>query len=416
MAMLKREHIKQAIEAIARRDQEIGYVLDEMLGLGRIGLPATVPGTPASEDFHFTFDDQLATVRKGNFFDAGTAAIEERLLIKYGELIKRSELIRNEQTLDYPMAAGQIRQAGLTFMVNHELTHAAAQLKSRPKNSVSLAAGYLEIKKRQQPLTVPGAVQATAAGSEGLFRGTVAANKTAYFIPFPFCMDALTQAADMNLDFFHVRFLLACRDRGVARNVFACVVNNRIEGLAYLTFKEQFLYRALEIHYIATTRGRPEPGVTSLRGIGTFLVAGVWLLWKIHYFKAKELLLDSEIGARGFYAAMGFQPRGLSGFVLKNPEGRLVKVIVEMAATLPGLHDGTVSAITRILKRQIDILRKKPGGKKSAPERGLALDLVSTCLLADFHPAFTRTVVAGLQRHRRKIPEAADLLKQAGEK
>ena len=399
--MLKREHIRQAIDAIAQRDREAGYILDEMLGVGRIALPAGQQENTSPEDFYFTFDDQPAIVRRGAFFDAGTAPLEERLLIKYGELIARNELVRDGQAVDFSQAAARIRRAGLAFMVDHELTQAAAHVQNGHPDPVALAAGYLEIKENRQLVDAGGA----------LFRGTVAGGKSACFLPFPFSREALIQVADLNVDFFHVRFLLTCLARGTARHLYACVVDNRIEGLAYLTFREQLFYRAVEIHYIATARGRPESGASGLAGVGVFLVAGVWLLWKIHYFKAKELFLDAEIGARGFYAAMGFHPRGMSGFVLKNPEGRLVQVIVAMAATLSELPDRTAADIARIIKKQIDILRKKPG-----PARSLALDLASKCLQPDSHPAFTRTVVAGLQRHRRKIPEAKDLLKQAGEK
>ena len=402
--MLKREHIKQAIEAIARRDREIGYVLDEMLGMGRIALPAQAPADTRGEDFYFTVDGQPAIVRKGAFFNAGTAPLEERLLIRYGELIARNELAEGGQPVAFRDAADRIHRAGLGFMIDHELTQAAAQLKPGLQGAVALAAGYLEIKKNKRSVGVDGA----------LFRGTVDGDKPAYFLPFPFCREALIQVADLNVDFFHVRFLLTCLARGTARNVYACVVDNRFEGLAYLTFKEQLFYRALEIHYIATARGRPEPGASGLKGVGAFLVAGVWLLWKIHYFKAKELLLDSEIGARGFYAAMGFQPRGMSGFALKNPEGRLVKVIVEMAAAFPELPDRAVSAVVRIIKRQVDTLRKRPGGDRAAAERERALHLVKRCLEDDVHPAFNRAVIAGLERYRRKIPEAGHLLQPVG--
>ena len=401
--MLKREHIKQAIEAISRRDREIGYVLDEMLGMGRIALPAEIPADASGEDFYFTVDDQPAIVRKGAFFDTGTAPLEERLLIKYGELIERDKLGQDGQPVDFRDAAARIHRAGLRFMVDHELTQAAAQLKNSRQGAVALAADYLEIKNNQQAVDGEGA----------LFRGTVAGDKTACFLPFPFCREALIQVADLNVDFFHVRFLLTCLARGTARHVYACLVENRIEGLAYLTFKEQLFYRALEIHYIATARGRPEPGASGLKGVGVFLVAGVWLLWKRHFFRAKELLLDSEIGARGFYSALGFQPRGMSGFILKNPEGRLVQCIVEMAAACPELPDRAVAAVVRIIKSRIGILRKQPFGSRAATKREEALHLVSLCLQDDAHPAFSRAAIDGLRRYRRTIPEAGGLLPPA---
>jgi hypothetical protein len=55
VSMLKKEHIKQAIEAIADRNAEIGYALDEMLGMGRIHLASPDAEIPAGEDFLFYF-------------------------------------------------------------------------------------------------------------------------------------------------------------------------------------------------------------------------------------------------------------------------------------------------------------------------------------------------------------------------
>ncbi|MGZ8250604.1 copper resistance CopC family protein, partial [Methylomagnum sp.] len=43
-----------------------------------------------------------------------------------------------------------------------------------------------------------------------IFSGAVEDGRQALFIAFPFCIDALMQVADINLEFFHVRFLLAC--------------------------------------------------------------------------------------------------------------------------------------------------------------------------------------------------------------
>ena len=68
--------------------------------------------------------DQRATVKKFIYFNAGTVGIEERLLVKYGELTRRQELLDQGGRLDFIAAAAEIRRAGLQFMVLHELDFA----------------------------------------------------------------------------------------------------------------------------------------------------------------------------------------------------------------------------------------------------------------------------------------------------
>lgn len=90
--MLKRENIKQAIDAISERDPEIGYSLNEMLGTGQIDVPLQ------GDDLHFLFDRQKVPINKFLYFNEGTAPIEQGLLIKYGEMTKKQEL----QDKDHP--------------------------------------------------------------------------------------------------------------------------------------------------------------------------------------------------------------------------------------------------------------------------------------------------------------------------
>ncbi|GAI98462.1 unnamed protein product, partial [marine sediment metagenome] len=56
--MIKRENIKQAIDAISERDPEIGYSLNEMLGTGQIDVPLQ------GDDLHFLFDRQKVPINK----------------------------------------------------------------------------------------------------------------------------------------------------------------------------------------------------------------------------------------------------------------------------------------------------------------------------------------------------------------
>lgn len=417
--MIKREHIKQAIRTISDRDHEIGYVLDEMLGMGRIRPAATDAEVMAGEDFYFFFDEKIVTVKKVIFFNVGTVSIEERLLIKYGEMMKRNELHQTGKHLSFADAAKKIRHAGLAFLVDHELDDAVLREKAHQKPDSGLVAEYHRIKQQRQPLNISWHGPADGPDVTVLYQGIVDAGKQALFVRFPFCVDALIQVADINLDFFHIRFLLSCLARGVAHNLFACVVDNRIEGMVFLTFKEQLFYRALEIQYIATVRGRPvldtEPAANPLKGVGVFLVAGVWLFWKTRWAKAKELLLDSEIGARRFYQSVGFQSRGMSGFVMKHPKDRLVTAIFEMACHCPNLGDSVISVLARILKKQVKILLKKPEDPTGEEKRNVAVHLIKACLQDDGYPALGKTVAGELRRYRKKIPEARKLLELMGE-
>lgn len=441
--MLKKEHIRQAIEAISTREPEIGYTLDEMLGTDRIVPVEPHLDSSPGEDFHFLFDGTPVTIRRIIFFNAGTAPIEERLLIKYGEMAKRQHFSMQAKGIDFHAAARDIRASGIKFMVLHEIDHAVAKLKKRLKtpdpdshacmpdtpitdihsDEQSIQRKMIHrlesIKKKSQDLSAYLALDKRDAGPELCFQGRLNHETPALFVRFPYCMDALMQVADMNLEFFHIRFLLSCLARDFGDRLFACVVGNRIEGMVYLTYKKSYLYRALEIQYIATVRGRKnnEPDSTSrvLKGVGTLLVAGVWMVWKTYYREAKDLLLDSEVGARSFYETIGFKSRGFSGFALKHPQGKLAKAILDMAAQCPHLPRSAVGDITRIVKEQFRILRKKECRRKSKIKRQLALESIHACFQDGAHAAHIEAALHELNRYQKVIPESADLLRVAGE-
>ena len=440
--MLKREHLKQAIEAIARRDTETGYALDQMLSMDRIRpIPpgAGMPDNLSGEDFYFTFDDNPATVKRVIFFNEGTVPIEQRLLIKYGEMLKKHQLRQNSDGNGFRERAEQIRLAGLRFMVNHEIDHVVARLRGPGTGTVpgdtpgddrpgDPAGGFGEQARRRhladriasiKQNTRPVSAVSTAAGKPPdagpVYRGTVGTDTAACFIRFPFCLDALIQVADINVDFFHVRFLIACLANGQADNLFACIVGNRIEGLVYLTFKQAGFHRALEIHYIATVRGRPadetKPALRAIRGVGTFLVAGVWMLWKTERNDCKEILLDSEIGARQFYEAVGFNPRGWSAFVLDEPRGHLPKAVLAMANRSGVVENRVIEAIVHIIERQFKILRARFRREKKKISRQHAVAAIKECLHAGALERFTQTAIRLLRKHHRQIPEAQALIR-----
>ena len=127
--MIKRENIKQAIDAISKRDPEIGYSLNEMLGTGKIDMPSQADVSPKGEDPCFFFDKEKVSINKFLYFNEGTVPIEQGLLIKYGEMIKRQELLNRAESPDYKQVVIEIRKAGLKFMVTHEIDYVLARLR-----------------------------------------------------------------------------------------------------------------------------------------------------------------------------------------------------------------------------------------------------------------------------------------------
>src|SRR6056297_2030499 len=128
--MIKREHIKQAIEAVSRRDPEIGYALDELLGMERIYL-ADHEISQEDLDPKFFIDGQEVIVKRISYFLDGLAPLEQRLVLKFGELLKREEIQEKGSNVDFFPAIEEIRLAGLDFLVNHELAYAMERLKER---------------------------------------------------------------------------------------------------------------------------------------------------------------------------------------------------------------------------------------------------------------------------------------------
>ena len=69
-------------------------------------LPETGP-----HDLFFLFKGQPVFIKKYLYFHEGTVPLEQQLLIKYGELVKKQELQDSAGPVDYRRAAGQIRRA-----------------------------------------------------------------------------------------------------------------------------------------------------------------------------------------------------------------------------------------------------------------------------------------------------------------
>jgi hypothetical protein len=230
-------------------------------------------------------------------------------------------------------------------------------------------------------------------------------------------MESLMQVADINVEFFSVRFILNCLMRGVEKNLMACVVEQKIVGLLYLDLREQFLKRDLEIKFLATLPGKGSGaamvGPKPVKGVGTFLIAGVWMLWKNAFPRMKELVLDSEVGARRFYDALGFESRGLSGYVLKEPKGYLLKCILLMTAHCRDLRQGLVHELEGVVRKQVKGLGKKAKSEKDRRLREVRLAIVKQCLGREVHPALAKTALDTVIKYQKKIPESDELMEGA---
>ena len=118
--MIKREHIKQAIDAISAREPDIGYSLDEMLGMGLIDIPSSDEGKEG-ENFFFLFDGDKVLVNRVLFFNEGVVPIEQGLLIKYGEVVKKQELEDKGDSRGFRDVFNEIHRFGLRTAVIYEI-------------------------------------------------------------------------------------------------------------------------------------------------------------------------------------------------------------------------------------------------------------------------------------------------------
>ena len=426
--MIKREHIKQAIDAIARRSPEIGYSLDQMLGMGVIDTAAGADQALEGDNLHFVFNDEKVLVNRVLFFNEGIVPIEQGLVIKYGELVRKQELQDKSDSFNYRDASAEIHRAGLELVVTYEIDYAIRRLRreledmqspsseSRPKQIRDLIASLEAMKKDERPIEI------REKDGEPVFfyRGVVDANTPAYFMKFPISMDTLMQVADINVDFFHVRFVLNCLIRGLENNLMACVAGENIVGLLYLTLREQFFKKDLEIKYLATLRGKtwnpkglsPKP----LKGVGTFLVAGVWMLWKNEMPSLREIVLDAEVGARRFYEAVGFESRGLSGYVLKTPKGYLLRTILTMTHHCRNLRHELVQELVKLIVREVKALRKSAKDEKALARRRASISAVQECLKPETRPELSKAASIALLKYQKKIPESMEILTMSSSK
>jgi acetoin utilization deacetylase AcuC-like enzyme len=403
--MITREIIKQAIDTLSQRKPELAYTLGEMLAAGRIDCPRDPDDAYLGDDFFFLFDGQPVRIRRYLFFTEASVPVEQRLLLKYGEMFQKAALQRAGETIEYSRAAEQIEEAGQRMLVHYEIDLAAEELETRRKELKKQNAPSKQISQVSQRIeamldlraSLPLANTLTRAASTGAsWMGMVGDDATAAFVPFPFCMESLMQVAEMNLEFFHPRMLLQLFAKGLGNNVFACISGNQIHGLLFLELKKRFLYQGLEIKYIATRRGGGESERPrhhpEIRGAGMFLVAGAWLLWKQILPEVQEIILDSEVTARRFYEAGGFEPRGMSEYVLKSLSPKLLQNVLLLSAGITGIHRKTVEAIFRSLEKTVRSAQRKRKSNRGKNRFGELSQLLSTCM----HPSIHQSVLSYL--------------------
>ncbi|MBC2703169.1 hypothetical protein, partial [Desulfobacula sp.] len=381
--MLTRENIKQAIEAIGKREPEIAYTLHTMLGKGEIDvLP---PGSEFRDEkrLYFLFGDKKPFVNKYQFFSSGTPSLEQVLLIHYGEMAQKRNLFHREPFANPGKHASKINMAGLSLMLNYEIDLAADLLKKQialklQKNGQANESPLVKVLrqrlKKLANLRNGSIGQSNLIDSEEdpriLFQGVINDYTSAFFIRFPFSRESLMQAARFNLEFFHIRFLLKCLVSGTGSLLFACMAKGELQGLIFLEITKKLFYRGFEVKYVATRGGSgSQYDSHPVKGAGTFIMAGVWAFWKSNFSEVKEIFLDSEIEAERFYTSIGFHTRGLCRYILKSPEGRLLTSIVLMAAFSKKIHPSITSHLCKRIPGQVRLLNRRKnisGQHKSA--------------------------------------------------
>jgi acetoin utilization deacetylase AcuC-like enzyme len=418
--MIKREHIKQAIDAIGSRRPDIGRALDELLGTGRITVQAE--GQPASDgsDFFFLFDRDPVRVPKFLFIHEGTAPIERGLLIKYGGLLRKQELRGPGRPRDLLQAAREVRSAGLRLLVRYEIDLAIARARHAARGkSGDRGAPAEEIIARLSAIgadTPQPRVPLSGRDERVVFRGLLDDCREALFTRFPFGLETLMQAADINLEFFDVRFLLNCLVSGWEQRLFVCALNGHIAGMLFLGLKTGLFYRGLEIKYVATLRGRhSEEDLAPPKGVGRFLMAGTWLLWKLGYGRAHEIVLDSEVEARQFYERMGFRPKGPHRYVLSRPGPDLARTILLMAEASPDLPPKGTVAIGDLITQNIRTLRRIPKTDRDKALHRQVEAMTQTALASRAHPAIAAAATRALLRVHRSLSQIEHLMAEAAQ-
>ena len=421
--MLKRESIKKAIDAIAAQEKEIGYTLIELFDAGRIS-PVDGAGAPDQDQVPgnvswFTFDDQFIPVKNINLFREGTMAIEPHLLICYGEMAHRQTMASKKPPRGFSGIKQSLHHAGLRQLVRYEIELACSTIKKEVKPAKRNAdtpvhpdAGHVLLHQLRAQLPEMISSERSPVENHILFSGAVDADTSAHFCTFPFSLPNLIQIADLDLTYFSVRFVLHCLINGTAPNLLACLVDGGINGLAYIGRKSSFAGSDLEIKYIASARDARPAWLEHHRlhrGVGIFLIAGVWLLWKHMLPDVRRIVLDSERGALPFYKILGFKKKRPYVYTLTKPEGYLLNALAVMVDRSRHIDEKVIRDMLPLIPSQIRRLTHR----RHSDLRDQALGFIQLCLLSQSRPLLARTAAMHLLHKQKHIPEAGGLLQLA---
>jgi hypothetical protein len=150
--------------------------------------------------------------------------------------------------------------------------------------------------------------------------------------------------------------------------------------------------------------------------VGTFLVAGVWTLWKNEMPNLREIVLDAEVGARRFYEAVGFESRGLSGYVLKTPRGYLLRSILAMTHHCHNLRPELVQELSKLIVGEVKALRKKAKDERAMARRRASMAAVQECLKPETRAELSKAASMALLKYQKKIPESLGILAEHSSK
>ena len=385
--MIKREHLKMAIDAISAVDRESGYGLRELFEATRISVPAAEDNYARSSGgwgFNYYFEGERVDIPKTAFVADGIAALEQSLVFKLGELREKQIGAARWVSGNVPKLAGDIRRAGAQLVVDHEL------------HRMSALSADLDVPLRRPDPESCGPY----------FSGHLSGGQPVRFMPLHRSREMLLQVAGQRFEFFDVRFLLKSWSEETLPWIYACISQQQILGLVKLQMHRHPVNTRIEVKYIARRMPQHHDIDTPPKGVGTFLLAGVWMLWNTFHPDARHIFLDGEVGARKFYMDCGFREQRSCRYVLETPGGYLLTAIADMAddARSPEgrLKPGLEALISASIKRLHSVSRVR--------NRESALRFIKRCLMSRHQPYPATTALTLLLKYRHRIPEATALI------
>lgn len=380
--MIRREDLKHAIDDLARLDPGAGAALDRLLATGRL-VPA--PSPEAGGDPGFLLDGAVYEVRRRSLFEHGVRVLAERLVVAAGEFRRRRELEASRPVPDPMTAAGELGAAGAAALVDHALRAAGLD-------------------------APPGGEEGDAAE---IYSGAVGFDTPAAFVPFPFDRRSLLEVARRNLEFFDLATVLAMAPGRRGPELFAARVRGEVLGLISLGSRSGPAGVRPEIRALATvaggasSTGRPAP-----RGVGAFLVAGVWLLLRERAVRT-PLELTSELGALGFYESAGAERVRDYDYRLRRPAGHVLRNVVAMVERKPDVGDAVLAEVERAVVRHA---RRRAAAEPETPPARLETALFfEECFRCRRRPRLARLAARELVAAGGATPLADALLRSARE-